>query len=159
VGFYYGSTHRFLSADEVAPAITPREYVDVLSDATLMVISSTPQDSDTCRSGAASSVAMSTLVMGLHRRLRDRPVDATTYRMLAIAELHAGNCKAAVRHLAIAVKILLAPPSHECLRRTMHARVELALLLPVLIPLCVRLSRRAMARRLVSALLSRVVGG
>lgn len=79
--------------------------------------------------------------------------------MLAIAQLHAGNCKAAVRHLAIAVNILVAPTSSECLRRTIHARVELALLLPILIPLCLRLGRRALGRRLVSALLSRVVGG
>jgi hypothetical protein len=79
--------------------------------------------------------------------------------MLAIAELHAGNCKVAVGHLATAVNILLAPTSSECLRRTIHARVELALLLPIVIPLCVRLGRRALVRRLVSTLLSRVVGG
>jgi hypothetical protein len=158
VGFYYGST-RLLSSDDVAPAITPHEYIHVLSGTMRMVISSTPQGSDTCRSGAAGSVVLSSLTRGLRRRLHDRPEDATTHRMLAIAELHAGNCKAAVRHLAIAVDILLAPTSGECLRRTMYARVELALLLPILIPLYVRLGRRRMARRLVRALLSRVAGG
>jgi hypothetical protein len=133
--------------------------MSLVSGATCMVISSSPQDSDTCRSDATRSVALSTLIKGLRRRLHDRPKEATTHRMLAIAQLHAGNCKAAVRHLAIAVNILVEPTSSECLRRTIHARVELALLLPILIPLCVRLGRRALGRRLVSALLSRVVGG
>jgi len=78
--------------------------------------------------------------------------------MLGIAELHAGNGKAAARHLAVAVKLLLALTTNECLQRSLHARVELALLLPTLIT-CLRLGRRATARRLVSTLLSRVVGG
>ena len=77
--------------------------------------------------------------------------------MLAIAELHTGNCNAAIRHLAIAVNILLAPATRECLQQSLYARVELALLLPTLIRLYLRLGRRAPARRLVSALLLGVV--
>src|SRR5260370_26689338 len=73
--------------------------------------------------------------------------------MLGIAELHAGNGKAAVRHLASAVRILLAQTSTECLHQSLYARVELALLIPTLIQLCCRLDRPAMVRRLVSALL------
>ena len=79
--------------------------------------------------------------------------------MLAIAELHAGNGQTALRHLTIAVNRLLAPTTGECLRQSLHARVELALLLPLLMRLCLRLGRRATARRLLRALLFRVAGG
>jgi hypothetical protein len=158
MGFYYGSMRSPLSGD-AGPIITPREYILLLSGATRMVISCTPQSSDTCRLGVTGAVAISTLIEGLSRRLQHRPEDATTHRMLAIAELHAGNCKAAVRHLAIAVNILLAQTTKESLQQSLDARVELALLLPILIRLCLRLGRRATARRLVSALLLRVVGG
>jgi hypothetical protein len=73
--------------------------------------------------------------------------------MLGIAELHVGNGKAAVRHLASAVRILLAQTSTECLQQSLYARVELALLVPTLIRLCRRLERHAMVRRLVRVLL------
>jgi hypothetical protein len=73
--------------------------------------------------------------------------------MLGIAELHAGNGTAAVRHLASAVRILLAQTSTECLQQSLYARVELALLIPTLIRLCRRLERPAMVRRLARALL------
>jgi hypothetical protein len=154
MGFYYGSTRAARSSGSVGPIITPREYISLFSGATRMAISCSPQDSDTCRSGPAGAGAISTLIKGLGRRLQHRPADATTHRMLAIAELHAGNHKAAVRHLAIAVNMLLAPTTKACLRQSLYARVELALLLPTLIRLYLRLGRRATARRLVSALLS-----
>jgi hypothetical protein len=159
MGFYYGSTRRPLASDDIGPIITPREYIGLLSGATRMVISATPQGSDTCRSRVAAAVAISTLIKGLRRRLQHRPEDSTTHRMLAIAELHAGNYETALRHLAIAVNMLLAPTTSECLRQSLSARVELALLLPLLMRLCLRLGRRATARRLVSALLLRVAGG
>lgn len=40
--------------------------------------------------------------------------------------------------------------SGACLQNTLCARLELALLLPVLVPLCMRLGRRQTAQRLVS---------
>jgi hypothetical protein len=159
VGFFYRSARRHLLSGDVPPTITPREYVQLLSDATRMVMSCSPQISDIDRSRAGDAVAISMLIKGLRRQLHHLPADATTNRMLAIAELHAGNCKAAVRHLAIAVNILLAPTSRECLQQSLHARVELSLLLPAVIPLCLRLGRRAPARRLVGAVLARVLGG
>lgn len=158
MGFYYGSTRRSLASGDIGPIITPREYILLFSGATRMVISATPQGSDTCRSGAAAA-AIPTLIKGLRRRLHHRPEDGTTHRMLAIAELHAGNPETAVRHLAIAVNIRLAPTTGECLRQSLYARVELALLLPILMRLCLRRGRPATARRLVSALLLRVAGG
>jgi hypothetical protein len=153
MGFYYGSTRARLSSADVGPIITPREYIGLFSAATRMAISCSPQDSDTRRSRPAGAVATSTHIKGLSRRLRDRPADATAHRMLAIAELHAGNHKVAVRHLTIAVNILLAPSTKGCLRHSLYGRVELALLLPILIRLYLRLGKRATARRLVSALL------
>jgi len=158
MGFYYGSPRRSLASDDIGPIITPREYIRLLSSATRMVISATPQGSDTCRSGAAAAV-ISTLIKGLRRRLHHRPEDGTTHRMLAIAELHAGNCETAVRHLASAVNIFLTPTTGESLRQSLDARVELALLLPILMRLCLRRGRRATARRLLSAWLLRVAGG
>ena len=159
MGFHYGSPRRPLCADDIGLIITPREYIRLLSGATRTVISATPQGSDTCRSGAPPAVAISTLIKGLRRRLQHRPEDSTTHRMLAIAELHAGNGQTALRHLTIAVNRLLAPTAGECLRQSLHARVELALLLPLLMRLCLRLGRRATARRLLRALLFRVAGG
>ena len=159
MGFYYGSPRRSLSSDDIGPIITPREYIRLLSGATRMVISASPQGSDTCRSGAAAAVAISPLIKGLRRRLHHRPEDGTTHRMLAIAELHAGNCETAVRHLAVAVNILLTPTTSESLQHSLYARVEFALLLPILMRLCLRRGRRATARRLLSAWLLRVAGG
>jgi hypothetical protein len=156
MGFFHGSTPS--SWGDVGPIVTSREYIRLLAGATRRVISCTPQDSDICRSGAAGAAALSDVIQGLSRRLRHRPEDATAHRMLGIAELHAGNGRAALRHLAIAVNLLLAATTGGCLQRSLHARVELALLLPTLITLCPRLGRRTTARRLVATLLSRVVG-
>jgi hypothetical protein len=157
MGFYYGRTRP--SSGDIGPTITPQEYICLFSGATRMVIPCTPQGSDTCRSGTPRAVAISTLIQGLSRQLQYRPEDATAHRLLGIAELHAGNCKAAAHHLAVAVNLLLALTTNQCLQRSLCARVELALLLPILITLCRRLGKRATARRLVSTLLSRVVGG
>jgi hypothetical protein len=157
MGFYDGSTRRSLGSDDIGPIITPREYIRLLSGATRMVISATPQGSDTCRSGAAA-VAISPLIKGLRGRLHHRPEDGTAHRMLAVAELYAGNCETAVRHLAIAVNIFLTPTASESLRQSLDARVELALLLPILMRLCLRRGRRETARRLVSEWLLRVAG-
>jgi len=72
--------------------------------------------------------------------------------MLGIAELHAGNSEAAIRHLATAVQILLTRTPIDSLPQLLYARVELALLIPTLIRLCRRLQRHAMVRCLVRAL-------
>ena len=159
MGFYYGSTRPPLPPGDVGPVITPREYILLLSGAMRMVASCTPQGFDVSRSGAGGAVAISTLIEGLSRRLQHRPEDAATHRMLGIAELHAGNCTAALHHLAIAIKILLAQTTTECLQQSLYARVELALLLPTLMRLCLRLGRPATVRRLVGALLFGVVRG
>ena len=159
VGFYYGLKHPSLSPGDFRPTITPREYIHLIADATRRVISSSPEGSDTFRAGAGSPVGISSLIEGLRRRLHDRPGDATTNRMLAIAELYAGTGRAAVHHLAISVNILLAPARNECARQNLYARVELALLLPILVSLSLRLGRPALARCLLSTVLSRLIGG
>ena len=158
MGFYYGSTRRSISSDDIGPIITPREYICLLSGAIQMVTSATPQDSDTFRASEAGTVAISSLLERLRSRLRDRPQDGTAHRMLAIAEFHAGNPDRAIHHLAVALKMRLSPSPSRCLRQSLYARVELALLFPILIRLCCRPGRRARARRLVGLLLLRVGG-
>ena len=153
MGFYYGSTPPRLSSEEIGPVITPREYTMLLAGAVRMVFPSTPPESDTYRPGTPRAAMTWGRIEGLSRRLRDHPDDATTHRMLAIAHLHAGHCIPAVRHLEIAVKMLLAQASTGCLQHSLSARVELALLLPVLVPLCLRLGTPATARQLVSKVL------
>jgi hypothetical protein len=159
MGFYYRSTRHLLPPGEVGPVITPREYILLLSGAMRTVASCTSLGSDVSRSGARGTVAISTLIEGLSRRLQHRPEDASTHRMLGIAELHAGNGQAAIRHLTIAMKMLLAQTTTECLQQSLYARVELALLFPILMRLCLRLGRRATVRRLVGVLLSGMVRG
>jgi len=144
MGFYYRS--RPASQDD-GQVITPREYTALVADAVSWVTS------DPYR-GAAEATTTSSLLERLSRRARRHPLDPTTHRRLGIAHLYAGNCKPAVRHLEIAVNILLAQATTRgCLRQTLCARLELALLLPVLLPLCLQLGKRETALRLVSDVL------
>ena len=152
MGFYYGSTRPPFQSGDAGSVITPREYILLLSGATRVAASCTPQESDGCRSRTGGAIATSTLIERLSRRLQHRPGEASTYRMLGIAELHAGNSEAAIRHLATAVQILLTRTPIDSLPQLLYARVELALLIPTLIRLCRRLQRHAMVRCLVRAL-------
>ncbi len=143
MGFYYGS--RPASQDDAV--ITPREYTALLADAVSSVTSDIYRD-------AAEATTTSTLLERLSQRARRYPRDPTTHRRLGIAHLYAGNCKPAVRHLEIAVNILLAQTTTRgCLQQTLCARLQLALLLPVLLPLCLQLGKRETARRLVNDVL------
>ncbi len=153
MGFYYGSARLHPSSEDSCMVITPREYTQLFRGATRAVISCGPHESDIDHSGTARAVASPGLIETLSRRVRQWPEDPTTHRMLAIAYLAAGHCRPALRHLEIAVNMLLAQRTKGGLRESLYARVELAVLLPVLIPLCVRLGKQATARRLVSELL------
>ncbi len=153
MGFYYGSARLHPSSEDSSMVITPREYTLLFGGATRAAISCGPQESDTARSRTARAAASPGLIEALSRCVRQRPEDPTPHRMLAIAHLAAGQCRPALRHLEIAVNMLLAQRTKGCLRESLYARVELAVLLPVLIPLCVRLGKRATVRRLVSELL------
>jgi hypothetical protein len=154
MGFYYGRARGGPWSEDVRPLITPREYATLLARAMRMVTSRTPPESDTYCSPAALLSATSGLVEGLSRQVRRHPGDPATHRRLGIAHLYAGDCKPAVRHLQIAVNILLAQSTAGgSLRQTLCARLELALLLPVLLPLCLRLGKHETARRLVSDVL------
>jgi len=144
MGFYYGS--RPASQDDGA-VITPREYTALLADAVCSVTSDVYRD-------AAAATTTSTLLERLSKRAQRYPRDPTTHRRLGIAHLYAGNCKPAVRHLEIAVNILFAQTTTSgCLQQTLCARLQLALLLPVLLPLCLQLGKRETARRLVNDVL------
>jgi len=151
MGFYCGSRP---SAQEDGPVITPREYAALLASAISMVAPGALQQSDSYRRGAADAAAISGLLERLTRQARRHPGDPTTHRRLGIAYLFAGNYKPAVRHLEIAVNILFArATTSACLSHSLCARLELALLLPVLLPLCLQLGKREMARRLVNDVL------
>ena len=116
-----------------------------------MVMDSASEESDTYRPAAAGAGASSVLLETLSRQARRHPDDPVVHRALGVAHLAAGNCRPAVRHLEIALNLLrMEPTTGACLRDTLRARLELALLLPVLVPLCIRLGRRETARRIVS---------
>ena len=152
MGFYHGSKRRRPSSQDTGPVITPREYTALLAGALRAVVGR--QESDTCRPGVAEAGAAPGLLEGLSRRVRRQPDDPTGHRMLAIAHLYAGSRKPAVRHLEIAVNILLAQAATtRCLHRALCARLELALLVPVLVPLCLQLGKRETVRRLVRGVL------
>ena len=155
MGFYYGSTQLKRSSDEIRPIVTPREYTALLAEALGTVIRGRPQESDTYRRGVAAAAAASGLLEGLSRQVCLHPDDPTEHRSLAIAHLYAGNRKPAFRHLEVAVNILLGQAATRgSLYRALSARVGLALMLPMVLPLCRRLGKRQTARRLLGAALS-----
>ncbi len=150
MGFYCQSR---ASAHD-GPVITPREYIGLLGGAASMVAAGALQGTDTYRPGVADAAATSILLDRLSLQARRYPGDPTTHRRLGIAHLAAGSCKPAVRHLQIAVNILYAKATTGgCLQQSLCARLELALLLPVLPPLCRQLGKRDTASRLVSHVL------
>ncbi len=111
---------------------------------------SASEESDTYRATPSKPGRSSVLLEALSRRARRHPGDPVVHRALGIAHLAAGNARPAVRHLGIAMNLLRRDTtSGACLQDTLCARLELALLLPVLVPLCMRLGRRQTARRLV----------
>jgi hypothetical protein len=151
MGFYYASKQHRPTSDGAGPVITPREYVALLACAMRGVIG--PQASDT-RPGVAETAAASDRLEDLSQRVRRHPREAAAHRMLAIAHLQAGNRRSALRHLEIAVSILLAQAAlRGCLHRSLSARLELARLIPVLIPLCLQLGKRDTVRRLLGEVL------
>lgn len=156
MGFYYGSKQRKHSSEDTGPVITPREYIELLGRELRMVIG--PYDSDSYRPGiaeAAAAAASGLLLHELSTRVQRHPGDSAGHRMLAIAHLHAGNCKPALRHLEIAVNILRAQAATKgCLHRTLSARLELALLVPMMVRLCVRLGKQEMVRLIGELLLA-----
>jgi hypothetical protein len=154
MGFYCGSSRLKPSSQLIGPVITAREYTTLLASTQRMVIDRSPRESDTYRPWVAEAASASSLLEGLSRRVRRNPADPTGHRMLGIVHLASGNCKPAIRHLEIATNILLARIATKgCLHHTFTARLELALLLPILLPLYLRLGKQGTARRLLSEVL------
>ena len=153
MGFNFASRWRRSFASAGGPSITPHEYLSLVAGAGRTVLFE-PMESDTSRldvvqEKAPSSDPLETLV----RRVQRDPSDPRAHRRLGIAHLEAGNCREAVRHLQIAVNLLLAQATGTDSLRTVCARLELALLLPVVIPLCLKLGRRDTAQMLISRVL------
>jgi hypothetical protein len=146
MGFYRRSARLPTSA-----VITPREFTVLFAGALRMVLDSASEASDTYRPAVAKDRPSSVLLETLSRRARRHPDDPVVHRALGIAHLAAGNARSAARHLGIAMRLLrMENTTGACLQHTICARLGLALLLPVLVPLCMRLGRRETARRLVS---------
>jgi len=153
VGFYFASRRRPTLVTDGGPVITPQEYIALLAGAVEMVLPAA-RDSDTSRVGITDARLTPDLRETLSQQLQRQPSDPRAHRRLGIAHLQAGNCREAARHLQVAVNLLLAQTtSTECVYRTFCARLELALLLPVVIPLCLQRGRRDTAETLVSRIL------
>lgn len=132
--------------------VTPREFTRIVAGALCAVIGA--GDSDTYRPGVPDPGGVSATLERLSARVRRDPGDAAGHRLLAIAHLNAGNCKPAFRHLEIAANILLGlTVARGPLHSTLRARLELTLLVPILVPLYLRLGKSGTVRRLVSEVL------
>jgi hypothetical protein len=137
---------------DAGPVITPREYATLFADAMRGVIG--PRESDISRPEGLDAPAAPGALEELLRRVRRHPQDPAGHGMLAIAHLRAGHCRTAIRHLEIAVNLLLAQAATgRGLRCSLAERLELARLVPVLIPFCLELGKPDTARRLVGEVL------
>jgi len=153
MGFYFASRSGSRVGTDAGPVITPQEYIALFVGAVHMVI---PEATESEASHADVTDARPTPSLGdtLSRQLQRQPSDPHAHRRLGIAHLQAGNDREAARHLQIAVNLLLAQAtSRECAYRTFCARLELALLLPVVIPLCLQRGKRDSAEALVGRVL------
>ncbi|HEV8573808.1 MAG TPA: hypothetical protein VGR43_03780 [Dehalococcoidia bacterium] len=158
MGFYHGSWRRSLSSEDVSPNITPREYVLLFADAMQTIIRRSLQDLE-AHGLDPSEAEVSARIDALSRRLRHRPDDSLTHRMMAIAQAQGGNSSRAIRHFEIAINILVTKATSGCTRESLCARMELARLLPALAPLSRQRGRRQVGRRLLDAVLLDLVGG
>jgi len=154
VGFFRGRDDRGFGRGAIEAVITPREYRAFLAGALRLALDGEPRESDTGRPCLAEGAA-SGLIEGLSRRVRHRPDDPAGHRRLAVVYLHAGHDRLALRHLEIAARILLVQAAMRGgLQHALSVRLQLALLAPILLPLCLRRGRPATARRLVSQVLA-----
>ena len=152
MGFYYPAARRRPSTHDGGFVVTPGEFTTIVAGALSAVIGT--GGSDTYRPRFADPAGVSATLANLSARVRRNPGDAEGHRMLGIAYLSVGNCKPAIRHLEIAVNILLGlsvvrGPLHSTLR----ARLELTLLVPILVPLYLRLGKSETLRRFLSEVL------
>jgi hypothetical protein len=151
MGFYSASD---LWAQDDGPIITSREYLALFANALFMVTAGAAHQPDAYRCGPADVATISRRLAQLAAQARRHPDDPTAKRRLGIAHLSAGNRALAVHYLQVAVNMLRARlTTGGFVQGSLCARLELALVLPALLPLWLRLGQHDAARRLVSDVL------
>ena len=154
MGSYYG-VERFRQATaDFRPVITPREYASAFALAMREVLGG---DGHLCRSRGIEDEAplppRDVIFRALICRVRRRPTDPTAHRRLGAALLDAGDTRAGIRHLDIALRLLLADAAtRESLHGALRARLEIGLLLIPLISTAARSGRSAVLHRLINLL-------
>ena len=145
MGFYHGVERFKKATDGVDPVLTPREYISAFARAIEAVLAGDGEN------GAPPS--RDGLVKALTCRVRRHPTDPTAHRLLGAALLDAGSTRAGVRHLGIALRLLLVDvDAPESLHGALCARLEIGLLLTPLISIAVRAGRPALLRRMLRLL-------
>lgn len=151
MGFYYGAGRLKRASVDFGPVVTPREYIAAFRAATGAVLGG---DALPCRdSNAVTSLSSPVFVQALLCRVRRCPADATAHRFLGVALLDAGSARAGVRHLGIALRLLLADvEARTSLYGSLSARLEIGLLCVPLVSVASRAGRPALLRRLLGLL-------
>ncbi|HEV8641741.1 MAG TPA: hypothetical protein VGV13_11640 [Methylomirabilota bacterium] len=137
MGFYLGFRGLHQLPEELSPVITPCEFVAALSKAIRAIV-----DDGQCRSWAYEEAIRAVLqrrpgvaVRAFSRLLSAAPFDHVVYRMLALAQLYAGNPEGAMQNLKISLALsrhgaTIAPSLGCALRVHLHGSLaRLALLL------------------------------
>lgn len=142
MGFYRG-VERFRNATAGRdPVLTSREYVAAFGLAMRVVLEDDAPPST--RDG---------FIEALHCRVRRSPTDPTAHRLLGAALLDAGRTRAGVRHLGIALRLLLAgADARSSLHDSLCARFEIGLVLIPLISMAARSGRAELLKRVISLL-------
>src|SRR6266545_811093 len=146
MGGYYGIERFRHATADLRPVITPREYASAFALATQAVLGG---DGHLCLSRGTQDGAplppRDVIVRALICRVRRRPTDPTAHRRLGAALLDAGDARAGIRHLDIALRLLLADAATRgSLHGALCARLEIGLLLIPLISMAARSDRPAL---------------
>jgi hypothetical protein len=154
MGFYYG-VERFRRAGVgFDPVLTPREYAAAVAQAMRLVLrgEGDPDPSRGTPNGSSSPFSTG-VVQAFVGRVRQCPTDAQAHRLLGAALLDAGSPRAGVRHLGIALRLLLADASARgSLHGSLCARLQIGLLLIPLISSAARPEGPALLKRVIGIL-------
>lgn len=154
MGFYYGAERFRKATANFGPVLTPHEYTSTFALARQEIVGGVPpycESSD--RPDGLPRRRCDVFVQAFIGRVRRSPNDPTAHRLLGAALLDAGSARAGVRHLGIALRLLLAGADRRpSLHSSLCARFEIALVLIPLIPVAARSGRPALVRRIISLL-------
>jgi hypothetical protein len=152
LGFYFGCPS---GTEHLEPVITPREYAGILDSAMRAVVASAAARSDAHAADVDDPERWPhATIQALSKLVQEQPANAIAHRRLGVAYLCGGDDKAGLEHMKIALRIF----HHEAGRLSLHqrlcARLEAALTILALVPVCARSDRRKAVRRLVGRLLA-----